>query len=101
MTDKSTSPEPKTKLVARISPSLPSFTVDAEGPYNGSQLGKLLLKKFCNNTPLDEFSLTHKHLDYIRGLADAGVMDAARLLKDLVAVGEYGAVNISFDRVPE
>lgn len=78
------SEETKQKLVAKVllSPMLREDTLEAEGRTNGSALGELLRRMLGNDDKI--LVLTKdKHGDYVRGLADGGMMCAHRLFSML------------------
>lgn len=94
----------KMKTVAICTPVHPSHTFACSGPYTSSDLGKLLYKMACEKNgghpgPNTVLTLTSRdELQYVRGLKDAGMLNA-RELYDLLASTRI--VEVRFTEVPE
>jgi hypothetical protein len=85
--------EVRMKLVAVMQPVRPPYTVDVEGGYSGSKLGNLL-KRMAGDK--DTLTVTRQQQEYVRGLADGGMLYASNLYDMLAVCPE---VVVTFKRV--
>jgi predicted aconitase len=76
--------EKKQETKVRLSPRMNDRLLDGEGGYSGATLGRILraMMEAENTVPL--VLTKQKHGEYVRGLADAGVMFARDLQQMMV-----------------